>query len=125
MTGAMPGRLAGKSAIVTGAGSGIGRAAAERFAAEGATVVCADVDLAAAELTAAAICSRGTDEIAIAIAIDVASETDAARMADTTLDWRGRIDVLYANAGIGGAGTAESVDVATWRRVMDVNLTGT
>lgn len=118
----MTGRLATKVAIVTGAGAGIGAAAARRFAAEGAATLCADVDHAAAETIAKTIRDAGGD--AVSLGTDVSSESDTAAMARVALDHWGRIDVLYANAGIAGVGTAATTDVATWTRVMDVNLTG-
>lgn len=109
--------LAGKTAIVTGAGSGIGRATAERFAAEGARVMCVDIDLQRAQETAGAFGG-------VAAVADVASETDVAAMASACLDAFGRIDVLYANAGIGGPGRAGDVSLEQWNRVLSVNLTG-
>src|SRR5262249_18990038 len=107
------GRLAGKCAIVTGGASGIGRAAAERFAREGARVVIAD--RAGAEEAAAEI------EGAVGVAVDVTDETDVARMAEVAGE---RIDVLYANAGIEGGGSALDLERDHWERVIAINLTG-
>lgn len=118
----MSGRLDAKVAIVTGAGAGIGAAAARRFAAEGAATLCADVDDTAAETVAESIRDGGGD--AESVGTDVTSETDTAAMAAAALEQWGRIDVLYANAGIAGVGTAASTDVGTWDRVIAVNLTG-
>lgn len=87
-------RLTGKIAIVTGAGSGIGRASAELFAAEGASVVCADRS-GAEESVAAAIGG-------LAVHVDVTDQRDVDRMIHETLDRFGRIDVLFNNAGVGG-----------------------
>lgn len=111
------GRLADKVAVVTGAGSGIGRRAAERFAEEGATVVCAD--LSGAEATAAAI---GGD--AVGVTVDVTDQAATEAMAAAAVEAGGRIDVLFANAGIAGQGEAATVDRTTWDRVIAVNLTG-
>jgi NAD(P)-dependent dehydrogenase (short-subunit alcohol dehydrogenase family) len=106
-------------AIVTGAGSGIGRAAALRFATEGAAVVCADVDGAAAEAVASEAAGR-----ALGVRVDVSRADDAERMAGAAVEAFGRIDVLYANAGIAGSGTALTCSEEAWERVLAVNLTG-
>jgi NAD(P)-dependent dehydrogenase (short-subunit alcohol dehydrogenase family) len=115
-----PGRLDGKVAIITGAGSGIGAAAAQRFAEEGAAVVCADVR--AAERTAAAVTAAGGR--ALAVDTDVTDEDATRALASRTLEAFGGIDVLFANAGIAGFGSATQVDRATWDQVLAVNLTG-
>lgn len=113
------GRLAGKVAIVTGAGSGIGRAAATRFAREGARVVCADVNGDTARKTAGAI-----GESASPLAVDVTANGEVAGLVEHTVDQFGAVDVLYANAGVGGVGTAADTDEDEWQRVIGVNLTG-
>jgi NAD(P)-dependent dehydrogenase (short-subunit alcohol dehydrogenase family) len=113
------GRLEGKVAIVTGAGSGIGRAAALRFAAEGASVVSADVVAEAAEATAELIGSS-----ARAMAVDVTRPDDVEAMVAAAIETFGRVDVLYANAGVGGVGTAGDTSEEEWDRVVGVNLTG-
>ncbi len=107
---------------MTGAGSGIGRAAAQRFAAEGALVVVADRDLQAAQRTREAITSGGGE--AHEVQADVTDERDTERMVARCLDSAGRVDVLYANAGIDGAGSAHELDRHRWQQVIDVNLTG-
>ena len=114
------GRLAGKVAIVTGAGSGIGRAAGLRFAREGAQVVCADVNGSNARDVADMI----GDQNAIPITVDVTSPEEVADLVGRTIDTFGRVDVLYANAGVGGVGTAADTDEQEWHRVIGVNLTG-
>ncbi|WP_370326780.1 SDR family NAD(P)-dependent oxidoreductase [Euzebya sp.] len=116
----MVGRLADEVAVVTGAGSGIGRRAAERFAAEGALVVCAD--LRGADEVAGAINADGGR--AVAVATDVTSIAATEGMAAAALDAFGRIDVLFANAGIPGIGSTAGTDPADWDRVISVNLTG-
>jgi NAD(P)-dependent dehydrogenase (short-subunit alcohol dehydrogenase family) len=119
------GRLAGRVCLVTGGGSGIGRATCLRFAEEGATVVVADVDLATAEATAAAIrAASGSENAAIAVGIDVTDEDSCARAVVAAMDAFGRIDVLFNNAGIAGVGTVEETSLELWERVMAVNVRG-
>jgi NAD(P)-dependent dehydrogenase (short-subunit alcohol dehydrogenase family) len=117
-------RLSGKVAIVTGAGSGIGKALATRLAADGASVVVADVgkfDLAAAEI------AKATGARTLGLQIDVSSEADVARMATETVRAFGRIDILVNNAAIFSSiklKPFEQIEVAEWRKVMDVNILG-
>jgi NAD(P)-dependent dehydrogenase (short-subunit alcohol dehydrogenase family) len=110
-------RLASKCAVITGAGSGIGRAAALQFAKEGASVVLCDLDGEAAEAAA-------QEAGGIGLAADVTSQADMERVAQAALDSYGRIDALYANAGIAGGGSAHSLEQRDWDRVIAVNLTG-
>jgi NAD(P)-dependent dehydrogenase (short-subunit alcohol dehydrogenase family) len=111
-------RLEGKVAIVTGAGGGIGRGIAQRFAEEGARVVVNDVDGAAAAEVANAI-------DAVAIAADVSSATDVDRLFDTTIAELGGVDVLVNNAGlIDVERHFLEADEAWWDRVLAVNLKG-
>ncbi len=115
-------RLAGKVALITGAGSGIGAASAALFAAEGAAVGCADMNLAGAREVAERITAAGGR--AIAIAADVADPTSAEQMVGDVVAAFGRLDVLYANAGIPGSGSAGDTSFDDWNRVIAVNLTG-
>jgi len=116
-------QLAGKVAIVTGGATGIGYAIAEALAGRGASLVVADI--AKAEDAAARLGARGAR--AIGVATDVASETDAATMADAAIAAFGGIDILVNNAGIYASlkpKPFEEIDPAEWRRVMDVNVFG-
>src|SRR5579864_4872046 len=116
-------QLAGKVAIVTGGATGIGYAIAEALADRGASLVLADI--AKAEDAAAKLQARGAR--AIEVAVDVASERDAAAMADRAISTFGGIDILVNNAGIYASlkpKPFEEIDPAEWRRVMDVNALG-
>jgi NAD(P)-dependent dehydrogenase (short-subunit alcohol dehydrogenase family) len=112
-------RLANKICIVTGAGSGIGRASALLFAAEGARVVAADLDEAAAAATVAKMGAEG-----LARRVDVADEDETKALAEETVERFGRIDVLFNNAGISGVGDLEETSLELWERVMSVNARG-
>ncbi|HEX9495146.1 MAG TPA: glucose 1-dehydrogenase [Candidatus Limnocylindria bacterium] len=118
----MSGRLDGKVCLITGAGSGIGRASAFLFAREGARVVVADVDRAGADATVAQIHAAGC--VASALTVDVSDPGSAQRVADDTAKAEGRIDVLFNNAGISGVGTAHETSVELWDKVMAVNVRG-
>jgi NAD(P)-dependent dehydrogenase (short-subunit alcohol dehydrogenase family) len=116
------GRLQDKTALITGAGSGLGRASALRFAGEGAAVAVVDRDGAAAGAVAAEIREQGGR--AVGIAADVTSARDCEGMTQAAIAELGRLDVVFANAGISGTGSAADLDVAAWDRVIAVNLTG-
>ena len=103
------GRLGDKVCIVTGAGSGIGRASAALFAEHGALVVAADVRAEASGVTHH---------------VDVCDEGSTAALARSVVDQYGRIDVLFNNAGIAGVGSLEETSLEAWERVMRVNATG-
>ena len=117
------GRLAGKRAIVTGAGSGIGRASAELFAAEGARVIAADKNADGVQATAKAIADAGGS--AVAVAMDAGSEADVKALIERAgKDWGG-VDIFYANAGITGGPTPFlEQPVELWQEVLRVNLIG-
>lgn len=115
-------RLAGKVGVITGAGSGIGRATALLFAREGARVVAADIKLPAAEETVEAIRQAGGD--ARAMEMDVATAASVQRLFKGTLDAYGSLDVLVNNAGYGFAATVEETEEEDWDRLMAVNLKG-
>ncbi len=105
--------VSGKVVVVTGAASGIGRALAARFVAEGAAVVAADVDPRLPEVAAAI----GAD----ALRCDVAVERDVVELIDTVEASVGSIDLFCANAGIGASGGVEVAD-ETWNRIWSVNV---
>jgi NAD(P)-dependent dehydrogenase (short-subunit alcohol dehydrogenase family) len=116
------GRLDGKVCVITGAGGGMGRDAAELFTEEGAKVCAADVNLDAAKETA----SRCEEGAAFAQQVDVADEESVAAMMQAAKDHFGAIDVLYNNAGISPADDASVLDTTAdaWDRVQAVNTKG-
>jgi 3-oxoacyl-[acyl-carrier protein] reductase len=114
-------RLEGKVALVTGAGSGIGRATAELFAKEGAKVAVVDLSDEAGEQTVEAIRELGGDSIFIRA--DVSNADDVAAMIGKTVDAWGKIDILYNNAGIPmGATPIEDVEDDFFDKTMAVNV---
>jgi NAD(P)-dependent dehydrogenase (short-subunit alcohol dehydrogenase family) len=123
------GRLEGKVALVTGGGSGIGRAICERFTQEGARVAVADWRREAAEETVARIRAdqgQAGEQVGIALAIsgDVASPEDAGRMVAETVAAFGKLNVLVANAGQALVATAPETTPEQWDRTIGTNLTG-
>ena len=115
----MTGKLQHKTALITGAGRGIGRAIAERFAGEGAQVAVADIDSNAASTTAAAI---GSD--ALGLAMDVSSKAAVLAGTAQVLDQFGQLDILVNNAGYLVYTTFESCSEENWDRIVDVNMKG-
>ena len=115
-------RLAEKVCVITGAGSGIGQASAALFAAEGARVVVADIDLTAAKKTVEAIERDGGQ--AAAEQVDVTDERQTEEFARRVVQRFGRIDVLFNNAGIAGVGDVVETAPELFDRVMKVNVRG-
>ena len=128
----MAGRLEGRIALITGGGSGIGRACAVRFAREGANVCAADLDQAGAAETARQVEASGRK--ALALRVDTTDEAASNEMVRRCVETLGAIDVLVAAAGVGGArvpGTGSyqpytvlDIPMDQFRRVIDVNLYG-
>jgi 3-oxoacyl-[acyl-carrier protein] reductase len=116
-------QLAGKVAIVTGAASGIGKAIAERYGAEGAHVVVNDVGLAGAEVVAQAIIAAGGSALAVAADVSDAAQVDA--LFEATLARFGTLDVLVNNAGLTNTERHFlDADESWWNRIIAVNLSG-
>jgi NAD(P)-dependent dehydrogenase (short-subunit alcohol dehydrogenase family) len=116
--------LAGRRVVITGGARGIGLTVGERFVAEGAAVVLADVDGGTAEREAERLCATAGAGRAYGARVDVTDEESVAALAGHAVATMGGVDVLVANAGI--LVLAPAVDIApdAWRRVVDVNLTG-
>jgi NAD(P)-dependent dehydrogenase (short-subunit alcohol dehydrogenase family) len=108
-------RLAGKVAVITGAGSGIGRAAALLFAAEGAAVVAGVYEPDGPEPLPSSI---------VAVPCDVTRDEDVARLFGAAIDRHGGLDILINNAGIESPGTVTETTDEQWQRLIDVNLKG-
>jgi meso-butanediol dehydrogenase / (S,S)-butanediol dehydrogenase / diacetyl reductase len=114
-------RLLNKVTLITGAGAGIGRASALRFAAEGAVVIAVDRDTAAAEETAQMV--RAAGGRAEAEVADVADPRSVALLFGTVMARQPRLDVLFNNAGIVLGGTVEDTSLEEWEQTLRVNLT--
>jgi NAD(P)-dependent dehydrogenase (short-subunit alcohol dehydrogenase family) len=111
-------RLAGKVSVITGAGSGIGLATARRFAAEGAKVVCADIDPGAGAKAAAEVAG-------LFVEVDVTSESQVETLYQTAVDEYGGLDIAFNNAGISPPDDDSilTTGLDAWQRVQEVNLT--
>ena len=112
--------LAGQVALITGAGSGTGRATAALFAKEGAKVVVVDIDEAGGEETLAQIQAAGGE--ALFARADVANAADAEAMIQRAIDTYGRLDVLHNNAGVVSVKFLEDMSEEEWDWLMGVNL---
>lgn len=117
------GRLDGKVALITGAGSGIGRATAILFAREGAKVVVADISPEGGEETVRVIREGGG--LATCVKTDVTIEEDVRQAVQTAVHSYGQLNVLFNNAGVPGPYGVVDVSAETWDRVMNVNAMGT
>ncbi|TXK84390.1 SDR family oxidoreductase [Paenibacillus sp. N3.4] len=116
-------KLSGKVAIVTGAASGMGKAIAELYAAEGAKVIVSDIDLDTAQIVVAGIESQGGT--ALAVAANVMKEEDVQHLIDTAVNTYGTLDILVNNAGImDNFVPAGELTDALWERVFAINTTG-
>jgi putative cofactor-binding repeat protein len=113
-------KLEGKVTVITGAGSGIGRASALLFAQEGAKVVVADIDEAAGQTTVDAIRREGGE--AVFSLTDVTMAADVERLVNLAVDKYGRLDVMFNNAGIGHRIPVDRCTEEDWDRVIDVDL---
>jgi NAD(P)-dependent dehydrogenase (short-subunit alcohol dehydrogenase family) len=115
--------LTGKVALVTGAGSGLGAEFAGVMAEAGADVVCADIDLVSAEVTAGEVGRAG--RAGLAVRCDVSRHDEVVAMVDAATARFGRLDVLFNNAGIAGPpAPVHEFDLEGWHRVIDVDLNG-
>lgn len=119
-----PKSLAGRVALVTGGAGGIGSATAERLLREGACVMLADIDGAAAEMTAAAMARHFGPDVIRAIAMDVTDEAQVIAACTATALAFGGLDILVSNAGIASSAPIEDTTLALWNRNMDILSTG-
>ena len=115
-------RLTGRVALVTGAGSGIGRAIAQRLASEGAAVMISDVNDEAGKAVAAGIVEKGGT--ASFTHLDVTSEQEWEAAVASTMRDLGGLDILVNNAGMGDLGTIEETSLADWQRTVAIDQTG-
>src|SRR6266851_3080516 len=116
-------QLAGKAALISGAGGGICRAIAVAFAEEGAAVACIDIDPAAAAETARLVAEAGGRSLSQAC--DVASESRTRTAVEATYQAFGRLDILVSGAAPHDpSGRIVETALADWQRVLDINLTG-
>ena len=116
----IPLELNGAVAAITGAGSGIGRAAAIEFAARGAKVVVSDVDLSRAEETVVMILAANGD--AFPLHVDVSQQSDLEALRECALEQYRALDVVMNNVGVIAMGAPESMPIEAWQRVLDLNV---
>ena len=125
----MAGRLANKVAVITGGTKGIGRATVEAFVREGAKVVFCGRDLDAAKEVEAAVNDQSGNaknaRNAIFVKCDVTVFDEVERVVKTAVEEFGRLDVLFNNAGTGTFGETPDVEIDEWKRMLDIDLTGT
>jgi NAD(P)-dependent dehydrogenase (short-subunit alcohol dehydrogenase family) len=121
----MPGRMAGRVALVTGGGGGIGEATGRLFAEEGAAVTLLDTDAAAVEAAAAAIRSSVPGARVLALAGDVTRESDARRIVEEGAARWGALHALVNVAGVRVYAPLADADAADWERIIGVNVLGT
>ena len=121
----MPGRMAGRVALVTGGGGGIGEATGRLFAEEGAAVALLDTDAAAVEAAASAIQTAAPGAQILALAGDVTRESDVRRMIDETAARWGALHTLVNVAGVRVYAPLADADAADWERIIGVNVLGT
>jgi NAD(P)-dependent dehydrogenase (short-subunit alcohol dehydrogenase family) len=114
--------MQGRVAVVTGAASGIGKALALGYAAEGANVVLADVEAAALEVAQAEVAATGVE--ALGVVTDVTDADSVGALADATLERFGEVHMLCNNAGVGGGGLIKNQQLVDWKWVIDVSLWG-
>lgn len=115
-------RLKDSVTVITGAGKGLGKSIAQLFGSEGAKVIVADINKAAAEKVAASIVSE--DGFALPLRADITIAKDTERLIDASVEHFGRVDVLVNNAGIASSGTVLDTEETAWDLVMDVNVKG-
>lgn len=111
-----------KVVLITGGASGLGAAATEAFLAEGAKVVVADLNEEAGRAYSDALNKKGSDTIFVKT--DVTNEESVKKLFEESVKHYGRVDVVFANAGVGGGGGVAELDKKSWDFVIDVNLNG-
>jgi NAD(P)-dependent dehydrogenase (short-subunit alcohol dehydrogenase family) len=116
----VPMELGEAAAVLTGAGSGIGRATALSLAARGCRIVASDLDANRAEDTAALVRAAGSE--AVSLEVDVAQHDDLEALRDLCLHRFGRLDLVMNNVGVLAMGSPESLPLDAWERVLDLNL---
>jgi NAD(P)-dependent dehydrogenase (short-subunit alcohol dehydrogenase family) len=119
--GHFSGHFSGRTAVVTGAGGGIGSALCRGLVAAGATVVCADLDVGKAEATAVSAAGPGR---ARAVSLDVTDAQAVQSLVDDVVGEHGRLDLMFNNAGITLLGETQDLTLAQWNAIIDVNLRG-